>query len=129
MLKQLLAMLQTVSVVSKDVRHPPSPPLSLQQRLKTDEYRSVPSFISDVQLLLDNAKRFYKKGSEELGNVMTLEDAFLQRLQEFWEDPEGEGSYLLFVWCVCFCTCVCSHVHATTGTFWKPFMIQRYIWL
>ena len=66
---------------------------SLQQRLKTDEYRSVPSFISDVQLLLENAKKFYKKGSEELQNAEELERAFLERLQECWEEAsEGGGS-------------------------------------
>lgn len=67
--------------------------LSLQQRLKTDEYRSVPSFISDVQLLLENAKKFYKKDSEELQNAEELERAFLERLQECWEEAsEGGGS-------------------------------------
>ena len=67
--------------------------LFFQQRLKTDEYRSVPSFISDVQLLLENAKKFYKKGSEELQNAEELERAFLERLQECWEEAsEGWGS-------------------------------------
>ena len=52
----------------------------------------MPSFISDVQLLLENAKKFYKKGSEELQNAEELERAFLERLQECWEEAcEGGG--------------------------------------
>ena len=52
----------------------------------------MPSFISDVQLLLENAKKFYKKGSEELQNAEELERAFLERLQECWEEAsEGRG--------------------------------------
>ena len=50
----------------------------------------MPSFISDVQLLLENAKKFYKKGSEELQNAEELERAFLERLQECWEEA-SEG--------------------------------------
>lgn len=50
----------------------------------------MPSFISDVQLLLENAKKFYKKGSEELQNTEELERAFLERLQECWEEA-SEG--------------------------------------
>ena len=30
-----------------------------QQKLKMDEYRTVQSFVSDIQLLLNNAKTFY----------------------------------------------------------------------
>ena len=53
----------------------------------------MPSFISDVQLLLENAKKFYKKGSEELQNAEELERAFLERLQECWEEAsEGRGN-------------------------------------
>ena len=53
----------------------------------------MPSFISDVQLLLENAKKFYKKGSEELQNAEELERAFLERLQECWEEAsEGGGT-------------------------------------
>ena len=52
----------------------------------------MPSFISDVQLLLENAKKFYNKGSEELQNAEELERAFLERLQECWEEAnEGRG--------------------------------------
>ena len=31
----------------------------IQQKLKTDEYKSLPAFLGDVQLLVENAKKFY----------------------------------------------------------------------
>ena len=31
----------------------------LQQKLRTEEYKSLPAFVGDVRLLVENAKKFY----------------------------------------------------------------------
>ena len=69
--------------------------IHVQQKLKTEEYRYVHDFISDIRLLLDNARMFYDSGSEEGECVEELERVFTQRLQEyagrFGSPGEGEG--------------------------------------
>ena len=54
-----------------------------QQKLKMDEYRTVQSFVSDIQLLLNNAKTFYMRSSEEYDNTVALERAFHRSLEEY----------------------------------------------
>ena len=54
-----------------------------QQKLKTEDYRYVHDFLADVRLLLDNARLFYDKGSDEVGCVEELEEVFTLRLQEY----------------------------------------------
>lgn len=54
-----------------------------QQKLKTEEYRYVPDFLSDVHLLMDNARVFYDPESEEQKCVEELERLFTLRLQEY----------------------------------------------
>ena len=48
-----------------------------------DEYRTVQSFVSDIQLLLNNAKTFYMRSSEEYDNTVALERAFHRSLEEY----------------------------------------------
>ena len=48
-----------------------------------DEYRTVQSFVSDIQLLLNNAKTFYMRSSEEYDNTVVLERAFHGNLEEY----------------------------------------------
>ena len=71
-----------------DVIDSPIDLMKIQQKLKTDEYKTVTSFIGDVKLLLFNAQSFYQWTSEEFRNAVALEQAFLQKLEEL---VEGEG--------------------------------------
>ncbi|XP_019864490.1 PREDICTED: protein polybromo-1-like [Amphimedon queenslandica] len=56
--------------------------LKIQQKLKTDEYDTVPLFISDIQLLIENAKLFYTPSSAEYKRACSLEKEFLKALQD-----------------------------------------------
>ena len=40
------------------------------------------SFLSDLQLLLDNACAFYSQGSEEYRSALTLKSVLMQKLEE-----------------------------------------------
>lgn len=48
----------------------------------TDEYETISSFLSDVQLLLSNTRHFYGPSSEECKQVNDLEAEFTQVLSE-----------------------------------------------
>lgn len=63
----------------------------MQQKLKTDEYRTVQSFLDDLRLLLNNVWAFYSCRSEEYRSALTLEKAVLQKLEEFSEGS-SEGT-------------------------------------
>ena len=68
----------------------------VQQKLKTDEYRSVHDFLHHVRLLLENARSFFGEGSEEVACVDQLETRFTQRLQEYaghFTHSSGEGEW------------------------------------
>jgi protein polybromo-1 len=66
-----------------DVIKTPIDLMRIQQKLKTDEYRSVHDFLHHVRLLLENARSFFGEGSEEVACVDQLETRFTQRLQEY----------------------------------------------
>ncbi|KAK3750182.1 hypothetical protein QZH41_015411 [Actinostola sp. cb2023] len=53
--------------------------LKIQQRLKTDEYEDVETFIQDVELLLDNAMKFYKPDSQEYNDAEELKEIFEEK--------------------------------------------------
>ncbi|KXJ20228.1 Protein polybromo-1 [Exaiptasia diaphana] len=50
--------------------------LKIQQRLKTDEYEDVETFVQDVELLLDNALKFYKPEMQEYKDAEQLKQVF-----------------------------------------------------
>lgn len=50
--------------------------LRIQQKLKTDSYEDVDELTTDIQLLVKNAKAFYKPDSDEYDDACTLWDVF-----------------------------------------------------
>lgn len=50
--------------------------LKVQQKLKTDEYEDLDDMQSDVELLVNNTKAFYKRSSQEYRDASDLLDLF-----------------------------------------------------
>lgn len=50
--------------------------LRVQQKLKTDSYEEVDELTADIELLVNNAKAFYKPESDEYEDACTLWDVF-----------------------------------------------------
>lgn len=50
--------------------------LRVQQKLKTDSYEDVEELTTDIELLVNNAKAFYKPDSDEFEDACTLWDVF-----------------------------------------------------
>ncbi|KAK7869922.1 hypothetical protein R5R35_013708 [Gryllus longicercus] len=51
--------------------------LKVQQKLKTDEYEDLDDLTSDIQLLVNNAKAFYKRTSQEYKDACDMWDLFV----------------------------------------------------
>lgn len=50
--------------------------LKVQQKLKTDEYKEICDLTADIELLVNNAKAFYKPDSSEHQDACTLWDTY-----------------------------------------------------
>lgn len=50
--------------------------LKVQQKLKTDEYKEISDLTSDLELLVNNAKAFYKPDSSEYQDACTLWESY-----------------------------------------------------
>ncbi|XP_055373679.1 protein polybromo-1 [Condylostylus longicornis] len=64
--------------------------LRVQQKLKTDSYDDVEELTSDFDLLIKNAKAFYKPGSTEYSDACTLWDLFLTNKTKILESNCGD---------------------------------------
>lgn len=51
--------------------------LKVQQKLKTDEYNDIQDLESDIELIVNNTKAFYKKNTQEWKDVDELWNLFL----------------------------------------------------
>ncbi|CAF1185958.1 unnamed protein product [Rotaria magnacalcarata] len=59
--------------------------IRIQQKIRTDEYRTLEQFIDDIQLLLNNAKIFYRKNSNEWRDANDLSKYFFSKIND--ENP------------------------------------------
>ena len=66
--------------------------LILQQKLRTDEYRTVESFLDDIRLLFNNTKLFYPHDSEEYRSTVELEKVFTRKLADCGCGTSGDDS-------------------------------------
>jgi protein polybromo-1 len=74
--------------------------LKIQQKIKTEEYDDVDQMSADVDLMLANAKAFYKKSSQEYKDACDLWDLFAEsKFRLFDKDEEmdegGKGKIIL----------------------------------
>lgn len=65
--------------------------LKIQQKIKTDSYSSLNELQTDIELLVDNAKSFYKSDSEEYEDATTLWEVFQAQKAKIRESNGGGG--------------------------------------
>ncbi|CAF3824420.1 unnamed protein product [Adineta steineri] len=56
--------------------------IRIQQKIRTDEYQTLEQFNDDIQLLLTNAKTFYRKNSNEWRDANDLSKYFYSKINE-----------------------------------------------
>ncbi|CAF3715671.1 unnamed protein product [Rotaria sordida] len=59
--------------------------IRIQQKIRTDEYQTLEQFIDDIELLLTNAKTFYRKNSNECRDANDLSKYFYSKIND--ENP------------------------------------------
>ncbi|OUC49821.1 putative Bromodomain protein, partial [Trichinella nativa] len=79
---------------SKNVIENPIDLTQIHEKVKTDEYSHVDRFMEDINLLVENAKRFYGEGSSEYADASELWNQIveLRSKQEYNSDSHSEIS-------------------------------------
>lgn len=57
--------------------------LKVQQKLKTEEYEDVEDLQTDIELIVNNTKAFYKKNSQEYKDACELWELFLENKSRY----------------------------------------------
>uniref|UniRef100_A0A1B6CN38 Protein polybromo-1 n=1 Tax=Clastoptera arizonana TaxID=38151 RepID=A0A1B6CN38_9HEMI len=76
--------------------------LKVQQKVKTDEYEDLDELQTDIELLVNNAKAFYKRTSQEYKDACELWELFLSNKNKLVDEPkvadepsDGKGKIIL----------------------------------
>ncbi|KAK3103095.1 hypothetical protein FSP39_016403 [Pinctada imbricata] len=64
--------------------------LKIQQKLKTDDYEDIDQMSVDVELMVNNAKSYYKKNSQEYKDACDLWDLYNETKDELLTDAFGD---------------------------------------
>ncbi|XP_025829015.1 protein polybromo-1 isoform X3 [Agrilus planipennis] len=64
--------------------------LKVQQKLKTEEYEDIEDLQTDIELIVSNAKAFYKRSSQEYRDACDLWDLFLTNKNKMLDPKDGE---------------------------------------
>lgn len=84
-----------------DVVSNPIDMLRIQQKLKTDEYEDPDELTTDIDLMISNAKAFYKKSSQEYKDACELWEVFLANKTRYalflWQSPARFFSIWLYL--------------------------------
>lgn len=75
-----------------DVVSTPIDLLKIQQKLKTDEYEDLEQFASDIELMVNNTKAYYRKTSQEYKDACDLWEIFQATRNELLSEAFGEPS-------------------------------------
>ncbi|KAG4079697.1 hypothetical protein HA402_009083 [Bradysia odoriphaga] len=65
--------------------------LRIQQKLKTESYDDIDDLASDIELLIKNAKAFYKPGTSEHQDAVLLWDTFNSNKSKLMDSVEDDG--------------------------------------
>jgi len=67
--------------------------IRIQQKIKMDEYEDIEQMSVDVDLMLSNAKAFYKRSTQEYKDACDLWDLFVESKSRFFDtdSPTEEG--------------------------------------
>lgn len=71
--------------------------IRIQQKIKMDEYEDVEQMSVDVDLMLTNAKAFYKRSTQEYKDACDLWDLFIESKCRLFDTDaeEGKGKIIL----------------------------------
>lgn len=75
--------------------------LQVQQKLKMDSYEDLDELSADIELLVNNAKAFYKPDSSEYKDANELWKLYSHTKQALENGEESLSYYLLSCWTFC----------------------------
>ncbi|XP_063225388.1 protein polybromo-1 isoform X25 [Bacillus rossius redtenbacheri] len=67
--------------------------LKVQQKLKTDEYEDIEDLATDIQLICNNAKAFYKRTSQEYRDACELWELFVANKNRLVDSEESGAEH------------------------------------
>lgn len=76
-----------------EVVNTPMDLLRIQQKIKMEEYDDVEQLTTDVELLVNNAKAYYKDDTQEHKDAIEIWDVFQDAKSEFFSDEASSSNF------------------------------------